>query len=268
MAARAWFCAGALSVGLLLGGCDRGQDSPCPPCECVCACDDQGATTTTTTGTSDAATGPSAGEIGELVASATRKMMHGDGKGCLADLDRVAAIDAKLDAQLIMTRAQCQMAAGECQKGKQQVTDYYVREMAMTPERAAQMAESIASMHCQGGDSSERDQLLAAYFDLSDGAYMNKRDVEFCRERVATIEALAPRVAPRDVEDTQITGSRQALFHTGAMCFARAGDCRAAYAHYRGYFPREGLDAIQDPAQRESIVRSSFDSSITLCTGK
>jgi hypothetical protein len=252
-----------LGLGLLLGGCDRGHDGPCPPCECVCNCDGQG---------SGGTSGPDivigqvgASDLGELAASANRKLMHGDGKGCLADLDRIAALDPKLDAQLLMVRAQCRMAVGECQAGKQQIAGYYERELAMTRERAEQTAESIASMHCQGGDASERDRLLAAYFDLTDGAYLNKRDVGFCKDRVAIIEELAPRVPPRDVEDAQISGGRQALFHTGAMCFARAGDCKAAYAHYRRYFPREGLDAIADPGTRESVVRDAFDSSIALC---
>lgn len=250
---------------LLLAGCDSGR--VCPPCECQCACDGVSASTGTVPQTTNGQqqAGNQASNLGELAASANRKMMHGDGKGCLADLDRIAAIDPQLDAQLLMTRAQCRMAIGECQAGKQQVADYYERELAMTRERAEQMAESIASMRCHGGDASERDRLLAAYFDLSDGAYMNKRDVEFCRERVAIIEELAPKVAPRDVEDTQISGGRQALFHTGAMCFARAGDCKAAYDHYRRWFPREGLDAIADPGTRETVVRDSFDSSIPLC---
>jgi hypothetical protein len=262
-----WLLAVALPAALL-GGCDRGQDSPCPPCECVCNCDGQGSTGTTAAGTDAGATTPSAGQFGDLVASATRKLAHGDGKGCLEDLDRIAAIDPQYDKQMLLTRAQCQMAAGECQKGKQQTADYYVEQLAMTRERAEQMAESIGSMHCQGGDASERDRLLAAYFDLSDGAYMNKRDGDFCRERVAVIEELAPKVSARDVEDTQITGNRQALFHTGAMCFARAGDCKAAYAHYRQFFPGEGLAAIPDPGTRESTVRDAFDSGIALCKGK
>ncbi|MFO7561305.1 MAG: hypothetical protein R6X02_01575 [Enhygromyxa sp.] len=256
-----------LSLGLLLGGCDRGQDGACPPCECecVCACDPQDPGGS---GLAQAAGRSSSSDLSELTAAANRKLMHGDGKGCLADLDRIAAADPKLDKQLLMVRAQCRMAAGECQAGKQQVADYYVREMAMTRERAEKTAESLASMHCQGGDASERDRLLVAYFDLSDGAYTNKRDVVFCDERLAIIEELAPRVSPRDVEDSQITGGRQALFHTAAMCFARAGDCQAAYSHYRRLFPRESLDLIADPAMRESVVRDSFDSSIALCKGK
>jgi hypothetical protein len=254
------------ALGLTLAGCDR--PAACPPCECNCeggGAEADGDTDGAGHGQGGlAGLGGLPGDLGELVAAANRKLAHGDGAGCLADLDRVKAIDPRLDKQLIVVRAQCQMAIGECQTGKQAITDYYVREQALTPERAAIMAESIASMRCAGGDATERDQLLAAYFDLSDGAHVNKRDVEFCTARVATIAELAPKVQPRDVEDTQITGGRQALFFTGAMCFARAGDCDEAYRHFQRFFPSETLDAL-DPSLRETTIRETFDSSVELC---
>lgn len=252
----------ALPIGLALAGCDR--QAPCPPCECNCEGGTQAGDDTGVQGGGGLAGLGGSGDLGELVASANRKLAHGDGPGCLADLDRVKLIDPRLDKQLVVVRAQCQMATGECQTGKQAITDYYVREQALTPERAAIMAESIASMRCAGGDATERDQLLVAYYDLSDGAYINKRDVEYCTARVATIAELAPKVAPRDVEDTQISGNRQALFYTGAMCFARAGDCDQAYQHFRRFFPSDSLDAL-DPSLREATIRETFDSTLELC---
>ena len=263
---------GQVAVALTLAACDR--PSQCPQCDCECGsvtpqegAPDPNESAPNNTGTPQRTgtnANANAGELGDLVASANRKLAHGDGVGCIADLDAVKAIDPRLDKQMVVVRAQCQMAKGECQVGKQAITDYYVREQAMTPERAAIMAESIASMHCEGGDATDRDKLLAAYFDLSDGAYVNKRDLEFCRTRVATIADLADKVPARDVEDNQITGGRQALFYTGAMCFARAGDCDEAYRHFRQYFPKESLDAL-DPSLRDSTVRETFDSSVALC---
>lgn len=262
-----------LSALLVLSAlaCDRqdgkAQEGPCPPCECVCDCNDpdgkSGAVGRTDVGgrTADA----SRTELSELVAAANRKMMHGDGQGCLADLDRVKSLDPTLEAQLTVTRGQCEMAAGNCQKGKERVIEWYIREQAFTREFAERTVESIASMRCRGGDATERDRLLAALYDLSDGAYMNKRDAAFCRDRVAIVEELGPKVKPRDAMDTQVTGGIQALFHTSAMCFARAEDCATAYAYYRRLFPREGLDAIQDPAAREKMIRDSFDAAIVLC---
>jgi hypothetical protein len=264
-----------LTLGVSLAACDRQAGraaADCPVCDCAtddppAPVEDPSTSTPTATPTStptSTSTGATS-ELSELVASASRKMMHGDGRGCLEDLDRVKALDPKFEVHVVMTRAQCEMQIGKCQKGKQRVMEWYQREAAFTPELAARTAESIASMRCRGGDATERDRLLVALQDLSDGAYMNKRDSAFCRDRVVIVEDLGPKVPPRDAEDTQITGGRQALFHTSAMCFARAGDCKSAYTYYRRLFPREALDAIADPQLRESTVRDSFNSSIALC---
>lgn len=261
-----------LALSFSLTACDRqdgtSKGGPCPPCECVCDCaDDAGPTAgrADVGGRTDAPTDASRSELSELVIAANRKMMHGDGTGCLADLDRVKELDPTLEGQLTVTRGQCEMASGNCQKGKERIIEWYMREQAFTREFAERTTEAIASMRCRGGDASDRDRLLAALFDLSDGAYMNKRDSKFCRDRVAIVEDLGPKVKPRDAMDTQVTGGLQALFHTSAMCFARAEDCSTAYAYYRRLFPREALDAMQDAKMRESMVRDSFDSTIVLC---
>jgi hypothetical protein len=256
-----------------MAACDRqdasGKGGSCPPCECVCDCADPEAGSAggraDVGGRSDVPSDAARSELSDLVISANRKLMHGDGAGCLADLDRVKAIDPKYEAHLTVSRGQCEMANGECKKGKERIIGWYMREQAFTREFAERTTEAIASMRCRGGDASDRDRMLAALFDLSDGAYMNKRDSKFCRDRVAIVESLAPKVKPRDAEDNQISGGLQALFHTSAMCFARAEDCSTAYAYYRRLFPREALDAVQDAKLRESMVRDSFDSSIPLC---
>jgi hypothetical protein len=264
----------SLSLLLALGSiaCDRqdgkATEGPCPPCECVCDCNSADETTGTPPRT-DAGGGKTADatrtELSELVIAANRKMMHGDGQGCLTDLDRVKALDPTFEAQLTVTRGQCEMASGACQKGKERLIEWYMNEQAFTREFAERTVEAIASMRCRGGDASERDRLLAALFDLSDGAYMNKRDSAFCRDRVAIVEQLGPKVKPKDAMDTQVTGGIQALFHTSAMCFARAEDCATAYAYYRRLFPGEALDAMSDPKLREKMIRDSFDSTIVLC---
>jgi hypothetical protein len=262
-----------LVFALSLAACDRrdanNKGGPCPPCECVCDCAEGQAgpadSRADAGGRTDTAGDTTRSELSQLVVSANRKMMHGDGAGCLADLDRVKELDATYEAQLTVSRGQCEMASGDCQKGKERIIEWYMREQAFTREFAERTTEAIASMRCRGGDASDRDRLLAALFDLSDGAYMNKRDSKFCRDRVTIVEDLASKVKPRDAMDTQVSGGIQALFHTSAMCFARAEDCSTAYAYYRRLFPREALDAMQDAKMRETMVRDSFDSTIVLC---
>src|SRR5690606_9514195 len=126
--------------------------APCPPCDCereeasVAAVAQAGPADAP--GQADVLARQSA-EVGEMVASATRKMNFDDGKGCLADLDQVAAIDPKFDARLAVTRGMCEMLVGRCQEGKQRVARWYQEETNMHPERAMITAESIASMRCR-----------------------------------------------------------------------------------------------------------------------
>ncbi len=205
-----------------------------------------------------------AGEISELVQSANRKMMHGDGTGCLADLDAIAKQNPSLDKSLLVTRAQCEMLVGNCQRGKQTIADYYEREMAMSRERAEITAEQIGSMRCRSGDMTDRDRLLRALFELSDGAYMNKREASDCQTNIALVKELAPKVPPRDPDDGQVRGGPTALFHTGAACLARAGDCDAAFRCYSENYPA-AIQAIKDPTVRRQTIEDGFRSSIERC---
>lgn len=202
------------------------------------------------------------GDAALLVQAANRKMMHDDGKGCLEELDKLKALDAKLESTLVAIRAQCEMLSGRCQAGKQALTDYYVREMNMGPDLARTAVESIASMRCRGGDETDRDRLLRALRELTDGAYMNTRSD--CAQNVRRVKELLPRVPPNGPDDSQVTSSPKALFHTGAACLARAGDCKAAFEVYEAEFPSAGLDKL--PAkERRSIVEKSFRSGIERC---
>lgn len=260
--------------------CDRRDSSAdaavCPPCECVCK-PDTAALSAHAASTPAAvppppalprATDASAAEVAELVATASRKLMHDDGKGCLADLDRIAALDPKFDARLAVTRGQCEMLVGKCQDGKRRVATWHVVETAMTQERADLTAEAIGSMRCRDGDSSDRDRLLRAYYELSDAAYMNKRPAAVCKDNLEIAQRLIPKVQANGPEDSQIAGGAQALFHTAATCFARADDCKRAWSTYRALFPAKGLEALPDPAERDEVVATSFDGAIPRCAGK
>ncbi len=200
-----------------------------------------------------------------LVASANRKMMHDDGAGCLEDLGRLERLAPSVSGTLVVVRGQCQMLVGKCQGGKRLVAEYYQREMNLSAERALATAESLAAMRCRGGDSSERDELLRALWELSDGAYMNPRTAADCQRNVATVRRLAPRVPPRDPDDGQVRGGPQALFHTGAACLARARDCAGAWRVWQESHPPLALEALPEPAQRREVLESGFRSSIERC---
>ncbi len=237
-------------------GCHHGPraEVTCPPCECQCACE-----------AIPVATDDVREIIGDLIASASRKMMHEDGAGCLTDLNRVKELAPQLDDRLAVTRGQCEMLTGKCAEGKARITVWYERELAMTPDRAEKTAEALASMRCRGGNSTPRDRLLVALQDLSDGAYMNKRSAAFCAERIAIVRKFGPMVKPRDAENTTISGGLQALFHTGAMCLARAGDCAEAYRVFKKGFEDKGLENLPTEEAREKFIREAFQSNIPLC---
>ncbi len=249
----------------------NGASSKTPVCECVCppcSAAAPAAAAAQSGAPSPIAPAPvaAAGDLGELVASASRKMFHDDGPGCLADLDLVARADPLLAGRLAAVRGQCEMLAGRCQDGKRRISAHYREEMSFTQERADAIAEQIGSMRCRGGDASPRDELLRAYFELSDAAYVNRRDPAYCRQRVDAARRLAPLVPPGP-DDAQLDGSRKALFHTAASCFAKAGDCAGAFAAYHDNYPVDALSAIKAPAQRLSIVKDSFRSSFPACKG-
>ncbi|MBK7579922.1 MAG: hypothetical protein IPI67_06910 [Myxococcales bacterium] len=205
--------------------------------------------------------GTAMGDVAVLVQSASRKMMHDDGKGCLEDLDRVKQIDAKLESTLTAIRAQCEMLTGNCQAGKLALLDYYVREMNMSPGLAKTSVEAIASMRCRGGDETDRDRLLRALRELTDGAYMNTRND--CAANVKLVKELLPRVPSTGPDDSQVTSAPKALFHTGASCLARAGDCKAAFQVYRDEFP-SAMEKLSEK-DRRSVVEKSFRSGIERC---
>ncbi|MCC6214386.1 MAG: hypothetical protein IT376_05930 [Polyangiaceae bacterium] len=266
----------ALLAAALLAACGRGGQAPASPgcpsgavgeppvaaargaCVCPCPC-------AAGEGRSDAGPPPAAEDLGERVAAAHRKMMHSDGEGCLAELSAVGQRDPRLLGRLAVTHGQCEMLAGRCQAGKERVAAWYVAEAAMGRERAAELAEQLAALRCRGGDATERDELLGALQGLSDGAYLEARSAAHCRERLIAIERLAPRVAPRGPDDTRLTGGLQALFHTAAACYVRAGDCASAREAYRRHYPKGALEALPDEAQRERVVRDSFASSFERC---
>lgn len=265
------------------------QPPPCPPCECLCANAGGAGGASGASGASGAgpqspangaspATPPAAGgssmtpqqrlEVDELMASANRKMNFDDGAGCLADLDRLVALEPRYERSMLLTRAQCEMLVGRCQQGKERIARYFREEQNMHPERALTTAESMASMRCRGGDSSDRDRLLGALFQLQQGAYMNPIGVDKCREHLNTARALAPKVQPQGPDDHQIRSAPTVLFHLGANCYARAGECGAARRAFTELFPPENLASVQDPAMRERIVAQAFESSVERCKGK
>jgi len=257
---------------VLLAACNRDRPSaasppqPAPVCSCPCAAGPQPAPAGATAAPPLAGSPPGVAEDEQvLLASASRKMNHGDGAGCLQDLDRLQSI-APSHAQLqVMLRAQCEMLTGHCQEGKQRIDSWSRDQLAMPPEQRLRMAESLATIYCRGGNMSDRDKLLAAHYRLSQGAYFNQVSSAECQSDYETVRSLAPKVPPRNADDTSVSSIRKSLYHVAANCFARAGDCAAARRAFDESYPKDALNRIQDPALRKKAMDDTFAVGVTRC---
>lgn len=199
------------------------------------------------------------------MASASRKMNHGDGPGCLQDLDALLASDPRHTEQQVVLRSQCEMLSGKCQEGKQRVDAWFAYQMNTPAEQRVRTVEALASMYCRGGNMTDRDRLLAAHYQLTQGAYVSQLSSAECQSAYQTARTLAPKVPPRSADDTPISTLPKSLFHTAASCFARAGDCSAARRAFDESYPQDALVNIKDPKVRQNVLDSSFKSIVPRC---
>jgi len=254
----------SLLVALVCACNNPGQESATAasaPAACSCECPESAGSAAPVSSSNPALGG---GDVATLIASANRKMFHEDGDGCLADLGKAAKLEPKLAERLLLVRAQCMMLTGKCQEGKGAIVQWYRREMNLSKERAEHIAESMASLRCRAGDSTERDQLLRAFQELSHGAFLDTQTVEYCKERVRVARRLAPRVPSDGPDDKNLAAQSRALYHTAAQCLARAGSCDEAWKAFRDNFPEKVLDPMPT-VKRSQMIREMFESSVGRC---
>lgn len=271
---------GGLLLMMALGvtACDRGRREahyppPQPAAACPCECP---AAAPGTAGMPPASGGPVAPGTAAavdpgpqdamgLMSSAARKMNHDDGVGCLSDLDQLVAADPRHDQHTQYMRGQCEMLSGKCQVGKQRIDAYMAYQNNTPVEQRVRIVEAMASMHCRGGDMTDRDRLLSANHRLMQGAYMQTLTSAECAAAHDTARALMKKVPPRDADDTTISNLPKSLYFTAANCFARAGDCKGARRAFEQGFPQDSLAKVKDPAAKQKILDSTFESVVSKC---
>jgi hypothetical protein len=203
---------------------------------------------------------------------ATRKMLSGDGRGCIADLDTHDKLDPRPDglttnprAQTAGLRAQCIMLSGQCDAGKvlmRKVQEMYMQ--GMPPAVIDQAVEKVAAEKCQGGKRSERDELLNAWQKLQLGA----ASVAECDAAYATVKRLRPTVKPKDDQDYAVNTITKFPSDTIAGCYLRHDDCKKAWEVYR---VEEGTRLKRDyPTSRsdDAVLRLGWDARNAKCKGK
>jgi len=205
--------------------------------------------------------------------AATLKMRSKDGNGCLTELDAHDALDPKHQSTdpksgLGLVRSQCLMIAGKCDAGKKLARKSFEVMMASSgPEQIDKAVDAQAMMNCQG-KMAPRDQVIKGLFDLQQGAYITKKTSKECSAAYKSILKVKGKVKPKDEDDRQIIDLDRNLWSMTPNCFARAGDCDQAWKVFVENYPKESLENVKDPAQRDTILRSNFDSMVTKCKGK
>lgn len=269
----------ALPIGVACDVHTRRPGKECPACECKCDCAAGASGVDGASGPPGpaGASGPASGgaDIRDLLESANRKFNHGDGVGCIADLDAYDRIEPKRrssdpQSSLAMTRAQCMMLAGRCDAGKALLRDAYGHLGSMNmmgPEQQEKSVESMASMYCRG-KMSPRDTLLQGYMQLSMGNSVKRMTSAECMEAYQKVRTNLGAVQPRDDEDYQVISARRDLYAVAPGCFARSGDCKQARRVFDENFPPERLAEVKDPKQRAETTTQIFEAMAAKCKPK
>jgi hypothetical protein len=197
-----------------------------------------------------------------------------DGRGCLAELDEHDKLDPRpegmsttMGSAYSSMRGQCLMLAGQCAAGKLMFRRSLEKNAGanMGPEQLDKAADAYASMNCQGGSMSPRDQLLKALFELQQGAYMQKKTTAACDAAYQTAKRLVPTVKPNDDDDSQVKMAGASLRTTAPACFAKAGDCDSAWSSWKEAWK---LDPNLPPASRnlnDDALRRGFEAVVRKC---
>jgi hypothetical protein len=213
----------------------------------------------------------------EHAEAARAKANSRDGRGCLAELDQHDQLDPRpegmsttIGSAYSTTRGQCLMLAGQCAAGKVMFRRSLEKNAGaqLGPEQLDKSADAYASMNCQGGSMSPRDSLLKALFELQQGAYMQKKTTAACDAAYQTAKKLVPTVKPNDDDDTQVKMAGASLRTTAPACFAKAGDCDAAWSSWKEAWKLDPALSEKSRNLNDDALRRGFEAVVSKCKGK
>lgn len=225
------------------------------------------------------ALGDEAGLSGDAEArlkAAAEKASVGDGKGCLTQLDKHDRVNPKQSSReptspFAAVRAKCLFLAGKCKAGKQLARKAWGFQLGKEygPEFIDGVVDNLVAEHCQGGELSERDQLLKAVIALEIGSTRKKETPAVCEQYVRTVERLTPKVKPEERRDVRLDAIETYIASIGAGCLARAGACDKAWSVFERHNGGMGgaYDALGAEA-KATALRGLFDSGYAACKGK
>ena len=191
-----------------------------------------------------------------------------DGKSCLAELDehdkldpRPSGLSTGTGSYLAANRARCLMLAGQCPAGKDLFRKSLEKSAAAGTTGPAELdrkTDEAATLYCQGGTMSPRDQYLKAGADLEVAAYKERKDAAYCKAAYETAKRLVSTVKPKD-EDDPVKFVFANVRTNAPKCFARAGDCAQALAVYKEAWMLDPLMPEASKKLNEQGLKVGFD---------
>jgi hypothetical protein len=207
-----------------------------------------------------------------LLREAGLKLNASDGPGCLAALDehdRLAPKEASTEPSIpgARLRAECLAVAGKCEAGKTLFRRALESSLGTlgSPEMVEGQVRAMASTRCQGASMSVADQMRKAMSTLGKGAFA-KLPLEECVLAYGVARRLQETITPKDQNDWQLADVTGQLRASAPKCFARAGDCEAAWKSYQElqtqYMAEHGIPAPKGNLAQERI---EFESIVPQC---
>jgi hypothetical protein len=185
-------------------------------------------------------------EAGAAISKANQLAADGDGAGCLTNLDRALALDARRGELTRQTYARCLMMAGKCDEGQKMLREV----MAAKDTKRLRSDESLdaeardrANNLCPSSTAkSAADFVMRASHELGKAA--QAKDAAVCR---AKFDAIFAKMNDADREDkdayknhTYRTNSQnigKSALENGAKCVAEAtNDCAEGLKYYKRYY--------------------------------
>ena len=197
--------------------------------------------------------------------AAAEKAAAGDGKGCIAELDKHDRVEPKQSSReptspFAAVRAKCLFLSGKCKAGKALARKTWSHHIGAEqgPEVVDALIDNLVAEHCRG-KLSDRDALLRAVKALEVGSTRKKLSVAECQEHVRTVESLMKKVGGDD-KDPRLNSLESYLPTIGPGCYVKAGDCKKARALFTKY--SGGIPAYDNlsPELKAEAIRNLFDS--------
>ena len=195
-------------------------------------------------------------------------MVQRRGADCVKNLDALDAIQVAPTARSTSptsgwasARATCTMLAGDCEGGKAMLRKLPNPTTGGTYSEP--IIDAMTGEFCEGDRLTPRDKALVAVSKLGrvSGKLQSASPADCQRWGEAIARAPTP-MGDEAMKNAKLTGKTMV-----PLCFAAAGDCKAAFRTYRDANGPDYGPSVP-PDVREASLVQGFDVTFTTCAGK